>query len=313
MNEVRALLEAFDAASARGERCALATVVSVEGSAYRQPGARMLVSESGSSTGTISAGCLEADVIEHAKRVIAANAAKVLEYDNRSASDDTAWGLGLGCNGIVRVLVEPVAATSPHIEALRRSRTESITFEHANGFIETLDPPVPLLIFGAGSDVVPLIQLAHRIGWQTEVVDLQARPASVSRFILADKVTLARVDELPVRVSITQDTMTVVMTHNYVQDSSLLRFLVASPARYIGVVGARDRADRMLQEVNVGECDRARIHAPAGLDIGANGPAEIALSILAEMKAVLAERSGAMLRERREAIHPASTKAVAAA
>src|SRR4051812_15413845 len=121
MNEVRTLVEAFDAARVRNERCALATVVSVEGSSYRRPGARMLVCESGSSTGTISAGCLEADVIEHAKRVIRSGTAKLVEYDTASTGDEMAWGLGLGCNGVVRVLVEPLVPGSPYVEALRRS------------------------------------------------------------------------------------------------------------------------------------------------------------------------------------------------
>src|SRR5918998_3826331 len=109
MNEVRALVEAFDEANKRGERCALATVVSVEGSSYRRPGARMLVCEGGTSTGMISAGCLEADVIEHAKRVIRTGKAVLVEYNTASTSDEMAWGLGLGCNGIVRVLVEPLS------------------------------------------------------------------------------------------------------------------------------------------------------------------------------------------------------------
>src|SRR5215207_8117013 len=121
MNEVRALVEAFDAANERGERCALATVVSVEGSSYRRPGARMLVREGGASTGTISAGCLESDVVEHARRVIRTGAAKLVEYDTASTGDEMAWGLGLGCNGVVRVLVEPLAPGAPYVEALRRS------------------------------------------------------------------------------------------------------------------------------------------------------------------------------------------------
>src|SRR5215210_3135912 len=121
MNEVRALVEAFDEANNKGERCALATVVSVEGSSYRRPGARMLVCEGGMSTGTISAGCLESDVIEHAKRVIRMGATKLVEYNTATTSDEMAWSLGLGCNGIVRVLVEPLAPDSFYVEALRRS------------------------------------------------------------------------------------------------------------------------------------------------------------------------------------------------
>jgi xanthine dehydrogenase accessory factor len=351
MNEVRALIEAFDAANVRGERCALATVVSVDGSSYRKPGARMLVREGGTSTGTISAGCLEGDVIEHAKRVIRTGEAKLVEYDNSSTSDEMIWGLGLGCNGIVRVLVEPLASGSLYIEALRRSCVGSVMVatvyqselapagarlvidEEGNVsheklsdtmaavlerevrapsrggmtslkmLIETLLPPVPLVVFGAGLDALPVVELARGLGWQTEVVDPQARPASLSRFAMADRVTLSRPEEVGMHVNITPRTMTLLMSHNYVHDLAFLKFLLASPARYIGVLGPRQRTERMLRDLANEDTDLARLHYPAGLDIGANGPAEIALSIVAEMRAVLDERRGGMLRERRGSIH----------
>ena len=365
MNEVRALVEAFDAANVRGERCALATVVSVEGSSYRRPGARMLVCEAGNSTGTISAGCLESDIIEHAKRVMRTGAAKLVEYNTASTSDEMAWGLGLGCNGIVRVLVEPLASGSLYIEALRRSceaRPEAasisvatvyqyaqstgerlyidekggVSHENLSGemaemlesevraladdgvtsaaciydvdgvaakvFIETLLPPVPLVIFGAGHDALPVVELARKLGWQTEVVDPQARPASYSRFAIADRVTLSRPEDVGTHVRITPRTMTLLMSHNYSHDLAMLRFLLDSSARYIGVMGPHKRTERMLRELAAAE-GIARLHSPAGLDIGANGPAEIALSILAEMRAVLDGRRGGMLRERRGSIH----------
>lgn len=374
MNEVRALVEAFDAANVRGERCALATVVSVEGSSYRRPGARMLVCESGATTGTISAGCLESDVIEHAKSVLHTDAAKLVEYNTASTSDEMAWGLGLGCSGIVRVLVEPLASGSLYIEALRRScevrpdaapvsvatvyqaarittgarlfideegdvRHEKLGGEMAamleseiqalacdgvtsaacifdvdrsaaKVFIETLLPPVPLVIFGAGPDALPVVELARALGWQTEVVDPQARPDSRSRFAVADRVTLARPEDVAAHVGMTPRTMALLMSHNYSQDLALLRFLLASSARYIGVMGPRKRTEQMLRELAPGEerirfeqASLARLHAPAGLDIGANGPAEIALSVIAEMRAVLEGRRGGMLRERRGSIH----------
>jgi xanthine dehydrogenase accessory factor len=383
MNEVRALVEAFDGAKQRGERCALATVVSVEGSSYRRPGARMLVCEGGASTGTISAGCLEGDVIEHAKRVIRAGKAVLVEYNTASTSDEMAWGLGLGCNGIVRVLVEPLAFGSLYVDALRRSceaqdddapvsvatvyqhtPSESATAEgrieigarlfindegevsreklndrvavmlesevrtlfrggettgtcvcNVDGgsvqvFVETLLPPVSLVVFGAGQDVLPVVELARQLGWQTEVVDPQARPVSRSRFAMADSVTLARPEEVAAQVGITPRTLTLLMSHNYSHDLELLRFLLASPARYIGVMGPRKRTERMLSELaamedtfQLEEAGLARLHSPAGLDIGANAPAEIALSIIAEMRAVLDGRRGGMLRERRGSIH----------
>ena len=381
MNEVRALVEAFDAATRTGERCALATVVSVEGSSYRRPGARMLVCEGGATTGTISAGCLEGDVVEHAKRVIRADASKLVEYDTASTSDEMAWGLGLGCNGVVRVLVEPLAQGSPYVEALRRSceahaapvsvatvyqhmpsgsahadgrvavgarlfldGDENVCREKLNDeaasmierevralslggamsgahvfdvdggtvkvFVETLLPPVPLVVFGAGHDALPVVELARGLGWHTEVVDPQARPATRSRFASADKVTLSRPEEVAAHVGITPRTLTLLMSHNYTHDLALLRFLLSSPALYIGVMGPRKRTGRMLSELattegqlRLEEAGLARLHSPAGLDIGANAPAEIALSIVAEMRAALYGRRGGMLRERRGSIH----------
>jgi xanthine dehydrogenase accessory factor len=377
MNEVRALVEAFDAACARGERCALATVVCVEGSSYRRPGARMLVREGGATTGAISAGCLESDVVAHAVRVMRTGGAVLVEYDTASTSDEMAWGLGLGCNGIVRVLLEPLAPGSTYVEALRRSCGEladdapitiATVYQHtppesapaapriesgarlfidgdgnvsrerlggraasliegevramsrggaASGphaydldggsvkvFVETLLPPIPLVIFGAGHDALPVVELARGLGWQTEVVDPQARPASRSRFAAADRVTLARPEEVASRVRVTPRHLTLLMSHNYAHDLALLRFLLDSPARYIGVMGPRKRTERMLSELAAGEgADLSRLYSPAGLDIGANAPAEIALSIVAEMRAALACRRGGMLRERRGSIH----------
>jgi xanthine/CO dehydrogenase XdhC/CoxF family maturation factor len=337
----------------------------------------MLVCESGTSTGTISAGCLESDVIEHAKRVLRTDAAKLVEYNTASTSDEMTWGLGLGCSGIVRVLVEPLASGSLYIEALRRScevrpdaasvsvatvyhyapselapaaariatgarlfinEEGDVSHEKLSGemaamlesevraltrggvtsaaciydvdgvaakvFIETLLPPVPLVVLGAGHDALPVVELARTLGWQTEVVDPQARPASRSRFAIADRVTLSRPEDVEAHVRITPRTMTLLMSHNYSQDLVLLKFLLASPARYIGVMGPRKRTERMLRDLAATEeTNRARLHSPAGLDIGANGPAEIALSILAEMRAVLEGRRGGMLRERRGSIH----------
>jgi xanthine/CO dehydrogenase XdhC/CoxF family maturation factor len=154
--------------------------------------------------------------------------------------------------------------------------------------------------------VLPVIQLARELGWHTEVVDPQARASTSSRFSIADKITLARPEDVDAHVRITPRTMTLVMSHNYAHDVAMLRFLVASPARYIGVVGARQRSERMMSELGVTE---PRLYSPAGLDIGAQTPAEIALSIVAEMRAVTDDRRGGMLRDRPGAIHTSSAAA----
>jgi xanthine dehydrogenase accessory factor len=381
VNEVRALVEAFDQANLRDDRCALATVVNVEGSSYRRPGARMLICESDATAGTISAGCLESDVVEHAKRIITTRVSKIIEYNTAATSDEMVWGLGLGCNGIVRVLVEPLPTGSLYVEALRRScesnaapvmvatvyqqtplrsaqdavaiqtgarivvdehgnvcsdglsgplaavletevrnlskaavNFDASTLEMAGGavtvFIETLMPPVPLIVFGAGPDALPIIELARAVGWHTEVVDPQARHTTLGQFGIADRVTLSRPEDAAAQVTITPRTFTLLMTHNYSHDLALLKFLLHSPTCYIGVMGPRQRTERMLSELaandemlRLEEADLSRLYAPVGLDIGANTSAEVALSIVAEMRAVLERRRGGMLRERRGSIH----------
>ena len=392
MSEDDALLAAFDAAIARGERCALATVVFVEGSSYRRPGARMLVCEHETSTGTISAGCLEADVAEHARRVIHTGVATLVEYDTSTTSEEFAWGMGLGCNGVVRVLVEPLTHDSLFMEALRRTRdstseaavTAATFYRHVDEaaraipgsigaaarividergavrhegmhedmvgalasvvramaragartderiaevdggaigvLVEALEPPVPLVVFGAGADALPVVQRARELGWRTEIVDPRARVATRARFALADRVTLARPEDVGAHVRITARTMALVMTHDYAHDLALLGFLLASPARYVGVLGPRRRTERMLRELSATlspDClergSLGRLHAPAGLDVGANGPVEIALSIVAEMHAVTKDRQGGMLRDREGAIHDRAGESARAA
>src|SRR5436309_1820251 len=118
MNELQAIVDAYVEARARGERMALATVFHVEGSAYRRPGARMLITESGQTVGTISGGCLESDVMERAAQVVETGEPRVIEYDTRG-NEDIVWGLGLGCNGVVRVLLESLHEGSQGERALR--------------------------------------------------------------------------------------------------------------------------------------------------------------------------------------------------
>ncbi|WP_394753266.1 XdhC family protein [Crenothrix sp.] len=372
MNESQAIIEAFDKAQAQGERCALVTVVNVEGSAYRHPGARMLVTESSQSTGMISAGCLETDVIQQALRVIDTQLTELIEYDTTSTTQEMAWGLGLGCHGVVSLLIEPCTLQCSYINALRLTFTaasntaaiavatvfhyspadlmpvadikigarviinkfqeinctvfnnrlatliyqdaDSALLEEKSGacvynwdgnsakvFIEIIPPPITLVIFGAGYDVLPIVKLASGLGWQTDVIDVQARPASLDIFSLASKVTLARPENVHEHVRITLRSFALLMTHNYVHDKSLLEFLLLSTSRYIGVMGPKKRTERLLDDVEktggftCKDTDLARIYAPVGLDIGAGSPEEIALSIIAEIRALVADRHGGHL------------------
>jgi xanthine dehydrogenase accessory factor len=380
MNELQAIVNAFADACTRGERAAMATIVSVEGSAYRRPGARMLMTESGRTTGAISGGCLERDVSERAAQVMKTRVAQIIEYDTRR-SEDIVWGLGLGCHGVVRILLESLHEGSDGeralsfikdclqarksgllatviagkvnaegcednavavgarvlldaelsilgptladamlasriredaLEILACKRAATRSYEAGQGrmevFFDLITPPRPLVIFGAEHDAVPLLHLARTLGWRVTVVDTRARDATRERFAEADEVLLCRAEEIAARVSLMEDTAAVVMTHNYLVDVELLRALLPSPVCYLGILGPKQRTSKLLEEIG---CDAygltgshlARLHSPIGMDLGAETPEEIALSIISEIKAVCAARGGGFLRDRAAPIH----------
>lgn len=381
MSELKSIVEAYEVALRQGETVVIATVMNVVGSAYRHPGARMLIRTDGSTVGAISGGCLERDVCEHSMNVRRTGKAVVVRYDTTSDAD-IVWGLGLGCNGIVHVLIEPLPAktgtmpahitllagtlnrhergviatifndTSEAARSIRASqiRTGSRTIVRGDGsviseitdaelaaaiehdayqalavdesgvkmyertsgtievFLEVVRPPVPLVIFGASQDAVTVATFAKKLGWHVTIVDTRARAISRDRFAEADAVLLCRPEDVNENIALTQRTMTVVMTHNYLHDLELLRRLLPSPARYIGVLGPKRRTERIVSEAMVEDLvldneQLSKLYAPIGLDIGADTPEEIALSIVAEIKAVLAGRAGGLLRNRKGSIH----------
>ena len=365
MKELRSIVDRFDEIAAAGGRAALATVIGVDGSSYRSPGARMLVDEEGATFGTVSGGCLEADLRERARRVLDSGAAEVVVYDTR-ATGDSVFGLGLGCRGVVEILLEPAGAglvellrrrlaaraagaaatvvavrgaarqgvrvgarvmvddrgvagdaldhdvraalAAECLAALEDERSRRRSFDFGEAFVEYLAPRTPLVVFGAGRDAVPLVRLARELGWHVTVVDHREALVAGRSFAGADEVVVARAEEAAARVAIDQRTAVVLMTHNYAHDLALLGALLPSPARYLGVLGPKHRTDRLLEDLARGgaappAADLERLYAPAGLDLGAEAPEEIALSILAEVRAVTAGRGAGMLRDRAGAIH----------
>jgi xanthine dehydrogenase accessory factor len=181
----------------------------------------------------------------------------------------------------------------------------------AEVFVERIEPPHPLVIFGAGHDAVPLVRLAKEIGWHVTVVDGRPGHATKARFSPADTLIAARSDKIKERVPLDSRTATVVMNHNYVDDLEVLRVLLSSSVRYIGVLGPKRRTEKLLGDLHrdgvAVTADRfADVYAPVGIDIGADTPEEIALAILAEIKAVITGRRGGMLRECRGSIHGGS-------
>lgn len=310
----------------------LATLVRVEGSSYRRPGARLLITGAGERLGAISGGCLEEDLVERARGVLARGIPEAVTYDT-TAENDLVWGVGLGCHGVVRVLLERITAPPTWAAALCAAtagrRTVRLRVRHdgpdslrwgtrlasakedpaeAGEWEQLVPPPAALFILGAGEDARPVASLARTLGWHVTVADPRPAFATRARFPAADNVVTAPAAELVARLDPGPDALVVVMTHHYVHDRPLLGALLGRPLAYVGLLGPRRRAERILADLAAtapaaaAELGR-RLRAPVGLDLGADGPEQVALAILAEMQAVLGGRDGWPLREREGPIH----------
>jgi xanthine dehydrogenase accessory factor len=330
MKELQAIVSALAAPDAAAT--VLATLVTVQGSSYRRPGARLLLTATGVRLGSISGGCLEEDVIAHARRVFATGRPAAVVYDT-TEENELVWGVGLGCHGIVRVLIEklppqPAWAMTLARHFATRQPTELVvthagadsaawrtelalpggTPDPARQFRETIAPPIALVIFGAGDDAQPLARFAHELGWRVTVADPRPAFATAARFPTADGLLVAPAGELVARTAPDREALAVVMTHHYVHDVPLLRDLLPRPLAYLGLLGPRKRAEKILADLAAEglaftPAQRARLHAPVGLDLGADAPEQVALAIMAEMHAVLTGRDGRSLRERTRPIH----------
>jgi xanthine dehydrogenase accessory factor len=330
LKEIGSILAALRASP--GQRAALATLVRIEGSSYRRPGARMLLIAGRERVGSISGGCLEEDVSERATLVVATGVAQLAVYDTAN-ENDLVWGVGTGCRGVVHVLIEPITENRPAwvgiLEANLRGRVNtglSVGFGLEAGFIgtrltedlsvipqagalnEVIEPPPCLTVFGAGEDAKPLSRIAKELGWCVTVVDSRAALASVGRFPEADAVVVAPCGSLDEHVELDQRSYVVVMTHRYEDDLRLLKIVLSRKAAYVGVVGSRQRTERLMDQLrNEGAAINTdaleALSAPVGLDIGATTPEAIALSILSEMQCVMTGRNAGRLRDRKSSIH----------
>jgi xanthine dehydrogenase accessory factor len=192
-----------------------------------------------------------------------------------------------------------------------KATTYAMATSHTEVFIEVIQPSVPIVIFGAGHDAVPLVRFAKELGWHVTLVDPRPGYATRTRFPLADVLIVCRPEEVCERIKIDRHTVAAVMTHNFLHDSELLRTLWPSPLRYIGILGSKQRTRRLLDQVQgTGRSHRdhslGRVYGPMGLDIGADTPEEIALAVVAEIKAVLSGRLGGTLRTREGPLHEPS-------
>ncbi|HKB70349.1 MAG TPA: XdhC family protein, partial [Thermoanaerobaculia bacterium] len=313
--EILAIVRLARQCASDGVPAVLARLVSVEGSHYRKPGARMLLARDGRSAGAISAGCLEADLRERLPGVLSSGRAEIVEYDSRTF-EDLVWGLGSGCNGRVRILLSPLTASLR--EALERAGAtlsggaavrlstvvlapagsdrpagevrllaagESIPEEDgAEVIVEEIPPPISLLIAGCGSDAVPVARMAAELGWTVSVLADHDLSFVLERFAglpVAHAGGNASASAVPVHPR----SAAVVMSHSFADDAAALAALLPRGFPYLGVLGPRERTRRLL--ASCGGSEAAEIHSPAGLNLGAETAEEIALSIVAEIQATL--------------------------
>jgi xanthine/CO dehydrogenase XdhC/CoxF family maturation factor len=217
--------------------------------------------------------------------------------------------LMVDCNGLVtHNLRDP--ALAQHLLEQQSSlpeinRVERLSSAH-EVFFETLAPPVRLLIFGAGDDAIPLTELARQLGWHIAVFDGRAHYARHEKFPSAHEVIVRSSSESAASLTIDPWTVAVTMTHSYAQDLNNLRSLCAQPLAYLGVLGPRNRTVEMISEAGLDPSLLQNVHSPMGLDIGADGPEQVALSVLAEIQATLNHRAGGSLRARAGSIHSRS-------
>jgi xanthine dehydrogenase accessory factor len=298
MHELDRIRAALAEAAERGERAVLATVTNVDGSTYRGAGARMVVRADGSTVGAVSGGCLEADIVARAADVLAAGAPELAHYDTRN-TDDAVFGLGMGCQGVIDVRLEPLGGDTLH-EAI--ARIGELRAQSA----------VRLLVCGAGTDAIPVVRIAAAVGWLVTVVDHRPSFATPERFPEAERVI--RLDgsrmetALADVVRLEEFAAAVVMAHAAAHDRARLHELLGvSGLRYLGVLGPRRRTMELLEgapaPAGMAGVLPPNVYAPVGLDLGAETPEEIALSIVSECAAVLAGRAPQSLRARGGPIH----------
>src|SRR5215470_13670363 len=344
---VRQILATFDAWRAKRAPMVLATVYETIGSSYSKAGHRILLGAHGEYQGLVSGGCLEGDLAERARTVVETAKASAVTYDMRDAADEL-FGLGVGCNGLIRVFLQPLlpsqsyqpfASIAQHllanraaavatvvesaragvvagatvivqgelrqdwqvdrevaeqlaVECNRALRSETTYYsqdESGLGVLYATLKPVPrLLLLGGGLDAVPLVNMAADLGWRVTVAD--HRPAYLGRggFERAEQALHVSPAALAERIALAEFDAIIVMSHHLVTDRTYLAQLADVNVLYLGVLGPRARRERLLAGLEEkGTGLRSKLKGPVGLDIGADSPESIALSILAEIHAAL--------------------------
>jgi xanthine dehydrogenase accessory factor len=333
MEEIHKILDAVYLSS---EEDVLTTIIHVKGSAYRKEGTSMLIRGDGTRVALLSAGCLEMDLQYRAQETIENMTSHTVVYDMRD-EDDLQWGQGAGCNGVIRVLLEPIDAclrnhlcklkylleggnrvtilkkltsdysvsdylfftdhnqlfgkwhggVSHQVKELireihqskRKSGVDYCPELSSEIYFHTFKPKPRLLVFGAGADAIPLVKLASNAGFSVHVADWRSDWCTEANFPDAAQLIVGFPNEVVSSLHLTDQDFILILTHNFQRDKEILGYLLENDLKYIGILGSRTRTERLLEGMTI----PPHIKSPVGMAIGAEGPEEIAISIVAEL------------------------------
>jgi len=293
----------------------VAIILETNGSTYRKTGAMMLVDQNLNYWGLLSGGCLEGDIVHHCKKVFSEKKDQIIDYNMRDEID-MLWGMGLGCDGEISILLKYLPTEEKHHHffsalnqlnngisqrlLINKSADYSLKFESSTNHLDEknkntilidMQAPHHLLICGGAPDVVPVTAIANQIGWKSTVIDHREDYAKKNNFPQANHVQL-------VKRSMWNDfelnlfDSAIIMSHQFQRDQAYVSRLLKTRIPYIGLLGPSKRRDKILKQ-----CDteysklQGRFFAPIGLDIGADSPETIALAIICEIQAVIKDKS----------------------
>lgn len=332
-HELKKIIEAYEIASSKHIRCVLATVVALDGSSYRRPGVRMLICENGKMIGAVSGGCVEKEVLLQANSVFANKVSKVMTYDGRYR---------LGCEGILYILLEYFEPSKEFLKSFwnsiksRKSISVDSYYKEAYGenpffgsvftfqgqvhpvnegfqtdgtlllFSQDLVPCFQVVIIGAEHDAVQLCSFAALTGWQVTLVVDPKEEKSINDFPGATEFIPSSPETI--QLELDKQTAVVLMTHSYVKDLQYLMALKDEQPAYFGLLGPVKRREKLFDEL-LERCPKTpntfldSIHGPAGIDLGAETPQEIAISVLAEVLSITNKANPISLRDKKGRIH----------
>lgn len=314
----RFLVEQFRRWSADGEPLVLVTVVETAGSTYSKAGRQLLISPAQRYAGLVGGGCLEGDLLARAADVFRDGRPRQVTYDMREDADDL-WGMGLGCRGLMRLLLQRLDAAggwepfttlaefmcAPHatsvelvvdtgdpacgnVSRLDTAPTATELDSTAARLCWTIQPWPRLLILGAGPDASPVCDMATALGWQVTVADHRQAYLDAGSFATADDCRLVTPEQLETQLPLAAYDAVCVMSHHLRSDAAYLQALSRHEFRYAGVLGPAARRESLLDELQLRDTAFGRqLRGPVGLSIGADTPQTIALALLAEIQGAL--------------------------